>query len=87
MLSNIDKPRGIIIQFTSRRIRDSVWKAEKKSEHLRSHGLRFAEDLSKIDRARRLQLWPAVNEARIQGKSAYFVGGRAFDAGIEINPS
>ncbi|XP_056121133.1 uncharacterized protein LOC130099452 [Rhinichthys klamathensis goyatoka] len=85
-LSNIDKPRGIIIQFTSRVIRDSVWKAAKRSEYLRSHGLRFAEDLSKMDRARRLQLWPAVNEARLQGKPAYFVGGRAFVAGIEINP-
>jgi len=85
-LSNIDKPRGIIIQFISRVIRDSVWKAAKKSEYLRSHGLRFAEDLSKMDRARRLQLWPAVNEARLKGKSAYFVGGRAFVAGIEINP-
>lgn len=47
-LSNINKPRGIIIQVTSRVIRDSVWKAAKKSEYLRSHGLHFAEDLSKI---------------------------------------
>lgn len=84
-LSSVDKPRGIIIQFTSRGIRDSLWKAAKKSEYLKSQGLRFAEDLSKVDRARRLKLWPAVHEARLQGKTAYFVGGRAFVAGTEIN--
>lgn len=81
-----DKPRGIIIQFTSRVTRDAIWKAAKKSEYLQSHGLRFAEDLSKIDRERRLQLWPTVKEARHQGKTAYFVGGRAFVAGTEIFP-
>lgn len=58
---------------------------KRRNEYLKSQGLRFAEDLSKVDRARHLKLWPAVHEARLQGKTAYFVGGRAFVAGTDIN--
>lgn len=78
------KPRGIILQFTSRVYRDAVWKAAKKSAYLRDKGLRFAEDLSKGDREKRNQLWPFVEKARREGKVAYFIGGRAFANGAEI---
>lgn len=64
--SALSDPRGIILQFTSRVFPDAVWKAAKKSAFLRDKRLRFAEDLSKADRERRLKLWPMVKEARLQ---------------------
>lgn len=81
------KPRGIILQFTSRIYRDAVWKAAKKSTFLQNKKLRFAEDLSPAVRERRMQLWPLVAKAREQGKTAYFIGGRAFANGTELSPA
>lgn len=84
---NTTRPRAVIIQFSSRLIRDGVWRAAKSSEFLRVNSLRFSEDLTAFDRERRLLLWPAVENARKQGRKAYFVGHRAFIEGSEINPS
>lgn len=39
-----DKPRPIILQFTSRVHRDTVWKAARNNSYLRDKKLRFAED-------------------------------------------
>lgn len=82
---NDPKPRGVIIQFSSRIQRDAVWKAAKTSRFLRDNGLRFAEDLSKEDRERRNKLWPMIEKARKEGKAAHFAGGRAFINGSEVN--
>lgn len=79
-------PRGIIIQFTSRVSRDAVWKAAKTSSYLRENHLKFAEDLSQEDRSRRAKLWPLIDKARKEGKSAYFVGARGFINGTEVLP-
>lgn len=78
------KPRGIILQFTSRILCDAVWKAAKKSTYLQSNKLRFAEDLSPLIKERRRQLWPLVAKAREQGKTAYFIGGRAISNKTEL---
>ena len=78
--------RSIIIQFTMRHFRDLIWKAAKKSDYLTTRKLRFKEDLSPEDRARRNQLWPCIEKARKDGIPAYFVGARAFIAGKEIKP-
>ncbi len=78
------KPRAIIMQFTSRVIRDALWKAAKKSQFLQDNNLRFAEDLTSLDRERRKSLWPRVREARAAGKMAYYIGARAFIEGVEI---
>ncbi|XP_016117266.1 uncharacterized protein [Sinocyclocheilus grahami] len=83
---NDSKPRGIIIQFTSRFQRDAVWRAAKDSIFLRNNNLKISEDLSQADRERRNQLWPVVEKARKENKRAYFVGGRAFVEGAEIFP-
>ncbi|KAI7791750.1 hypothetical protein IRJ41_006915 [Triplophysa rosa] len=80
------RPRAIIMQFTSRVVRDALWKAAKKSQFLKNNNLRFAEDLTSSDRERRRILWPKVKEARAAGKSAYYIGARAFIDGIEISP-
>lgn len=80
------RPRGIIVQFTSRIYRDAVWKAAKTSSYLQDNHLRFAEDLSREDRERRDKLWPMIDKARKEGKPAYFVGGRGFISGSEVFP-
>lgn len=81
---NSSKPRGIILQFTSRSTRDAVWKAAKNHPFLQEHHLRLAEDLSPADRERRAALWPAIQKARNEGKIAYYFGARAFVDGKEI---
>ncbi|KAJ8004306.1 hypothetical protein DPEC_G00157760 [Dallia pectoralis] len=84
---NDSKPRGIIILFTARFYRDAIWKAAKKNAFLQSHDLRFAENLCPEDIERRNRLWPSIKKAREEGKAAYFVGGRGFVNGSEINIS
>ncbi|KAK5622025.1 hypothetical protein CRENBAI_012152 [Crenichthys baileyi] len=80
------KPRGIIIQFTSRVLRDATWKAAKTSSYLRDNRLRFTEDLSKEDRERLNKLWPMIDKARKEGKPADFLGGRGFISRVEVFP-
>jgi len=82
--SDNKRPRAIIIQFTSRVVRDALWRAAKKSQYLKDNGLHFAEDLTSADREKRKTLWPRVKEARDAGKTAYYVGARAFIEGVEI---
>lgn len=79
-------PRNIIVQFLSRTVRDALWRAAKQSTFLKDNNLRFAEDLTTADRESRRLLWPLVKEARAQGKTAYFIAGRAFVNGTEIFP-
>lgn len=86
-LHQIDsRPRGIILRFISRRLRDVIWKAAKNSVFLQSKGLRFTEDLAKEDGESRQKLWPMIKSAREQGKSTYFVRGRGYINGSEIHP-
>lgn len=80
-------PRNIIIRFSSRPLRDAVWKAAKQSQFLKNNRLRFAEDLTAEDREKRRALWPRIEEARARGDKAYFIAGRAFVNGSEIFPS
>ncbi len=68
------RPRPIIIQFTSRMMRNEVWKRAKSSTYLKANGFLFKEDFSKGDRERRSKLWPLVKQARDAGKTAFFTG-------------
>lgn len=72
------------MQFTSRVVRDALWKAAKKSQFFKDNNLRFAEDLTLSDRERRKSLWPRVKDARAAGKTAYYIGARMFIEGVEI---
>lgn len=81
---NKTTPRNIIIQFSSRTLRDALWKSAKKSTYLKDNNMRFAEDLTAADREQRRLLWPLVKDARAQGKTAYFIAGRAFANGAEM---
>lgn len=78
------RPRAVILLFRSRHIRDLLWKSAKKSSFLKEKKLRFAEDLTAVDKETRNQLWPSVEAARKEGRRAYFVGTRAFLDGKEI---
>ena len=42
-------PRPVIIRFTSRTARDSIWKGSKKNNYLLKNGLQFKEDLTSSD--------------------------------------
>lgn len=83
---NNNQPRGIIMNFTSRIYRDSVWRSAKNSSFLKSKSLKLAEDLSVEDRERRRRLWPTMEQARKDNKPPFFVGGQAFVDGKEIFP-
>lgn len=76
-----ERPRVTIMQFSVRSYRDAIWKAAKNSSYLKESGLRFMEDFSAGDRERRKKLWPEVQKARADGKTAFFVGGRAYIQG------
>ncbi|XP_042626661.1 uncharacterized protein si:ch211-196c10.15 [Cyprinus carpio] len=75
------RPRVTIMQFSIRSYRDAVWKAAKNSSYLKENALRFMEDFSAGDRERRRKLWPEVQKARTEGKTAFFIGGKAFIQG------
>lgn len=81
-----NQPRGVIVRFSSRFYRDAVWRSAKNSGFLKTKNLKLAEDLSAEDREKRKKLWPFVDQARKDGKPAFFVGGRAFVGGKEILP-
>ncbi|KAK7880687.1 hypothetical protein WMY93_032685 [Mugilogobius chulae] len=81
---NERKPRGIILQFSSRTFRDAVWKAAKNNSFLKERHLHFTEDLCAADRGRRAALWPVIEAARREGKIAYYVGPRAYINGKEV---
>ncbi|MEQ2166721.1 hypothetical protein GOODEAATRI_031139 [Goodea atripinnis] len=72
------RPREVIMQFSMRHYRDMIWKAAKQSSFLKTHNLRFKEDFSPEDRQRRNMLWPLVKKAREEGKTAFYIGPRAF---------
>lgn len=77
-------PRATIMLFTSRSTKELLWKKAKKCEFLKNKKLRFGEDLTTMDKDTRNQLWPQVQAARKEGRTAYFVGARAFVEGKEI---
>lgn len=78
------KPRAIIIRFSLRSYRDALWKAAKNHPFLRDNKLRFAEDLSQTTKEARVKFWPEIKKARSEGKSAFYVGARAFNDGREL---
>lgn len=84
MKDNDNRPRGIILQFSSRTYRDAVWKAAKNNTFLKERHLRFTEDLCPADRKTRAVLWPVIEAAREEGKIAYYVGPRAYINGKEV---
>lgn len=82
--SATDRSRLIIVQFTSRSVRDKIWKDAKSSDYLRRNNYRVLEDLSLNMKEERNKLWPLVNQARDEGKRAGFRGAFAYVEGKKI---
>ncbi|CAB1333910.1 unnamed protein product [Coregonus sp. 'balchen'] len=81
---NNERTRAVIILFAFRLARDLIWKKAKDSSFLRDSKLHFGEDLIIMDKEARATLWPLAESTRKEGKSAYFVGPRAYIDGKEI---
>lgn len=86
-IPNSVRPRGIIMKFSLRTVREDLYKAGKTSKYLQDNGLRFALDLTKAEKDRRGELYPTIKKAREDGKTAYYIGARGFIEGVEIFPS
>ena len=54
-----------------------TWKNAKKNDYLKKNNLRFKEDLTAFDKEARNRLWPMIERAKKEGKSAYFAGAKA----------
>ncbi|KAI2647640.1 hypothetical protein H4Q32_030761 [Labeo rohita] len=78
------RQRQMIVQFTMRKYRDKIWKATKNSSVCKNRGLRFVEDLTREDRNARAALWPQIEQARKEGKKAFFRGPHGFIEGRRI---
>lgn len=85
-MPNNVRPRGIIMKFSLRTVKEDLYKAGKTSTYLKDNNLRFALDLTKAEKDCRSELYPTIKKAREDGKIAYYVGARGFVDGIEIFP-
>lgn len=77
-------PRQVIIQFVKKECRNQIWRLSKDCDVCKQAGIRFAEDLTKEDKAAREKLWPRIKEAWDQKKRAYFRGPLSFIEDIQI---
>lgn len=80
-----NRPREVIVLFARRGIRDEIWKRTKDSAVCRDAGIKFAEDLTREDRLARRALWPKIEQARKEGKTAGFRGPFGFINGKRIS--
>lgn len=78
-------PRRIIVRFSYRAHRDQVWAYTKNSEVLKQKNVKILADLTQQVREARAKLWPLVEEARKQNKTAAFSGPFAIIAGKKIS--
>lgn len=83
-----NRHRQVIVLFSKRNIRDDIWKRTKSSAACREAGVRFAEDLTKDDLLARQEMWPKIEQARKEGKTAGFRGPYGYINGkrIEVTP-
>lgn len=78
------KPRQMIVQFTMRKYRDEIWKSTKNSSVCRDHGVHFMEDFTREDRLVHAALWPLIDQARKEGRKAYYRGPFGYIEGKRI---
>lgn len=79
-----NKTRQVIIQFTQRMHRDELWRITKDSAICKEFRIAFIEDLCKADRESRAAVWPKIQQARAEGKRAYYRGGDGYINGQKI---
>lgn len=79
-----NQSRHVIIQFTQRLHRDELWRITKDSAVCKEMRITFIEDLCKADRESRATVWPKIQQARAEGKRAYYRGGSGYINGQKI---
>ncbi|XP_052439387.1 uncharacterized protein LOC127978630 [Carassius gibelio] len=80
-----DRDRPVIIKFSDKSTKELLWNTAIRSKDFCSSNLWFGEDLTAKDKKKRNKLWPQVEAARKEGKTAYFVGAKAIINGKEIS--
>ncbi len=76
--------RQVVILFAKRLVKEEIWRRSKDSQVCRERGVRFAEMLPREDREARRILWPQIEQARKDGKTAYFRGPHGYIEGKQI---
>ncbi|KAJ7983935.1 hypothetical protein DPEC_G00368940 [Dallia pectoralis] len=79
-----NKNRHVVILFARRLVREEIWRRSKDSPVCKERGVRFAEMLPLEDREARKNLWPQIEQARREGKRAYYRGPHGYIEGRRI---
>ena len=69
-----------------RTYRDVIWKNSKGHAVCTEYGIRFTEDLLQVDKDAREAVWPQIQKARKEGKSAYYRGPTGYINHRPIKP-
>ncbi|KAJ7997822.1 hypothetical protein DPEC_G00216120 [Dallia pectoralis] len=79
-----NKNRHVVILFARRLVREEIWRRSKDSPVCKERGVRFTEMLPLEDREARKNLWPQIEQARREGKRAYYRGPHGYIEGRRI---
>ena len=79
-----NKNRHVVILFARRLIKEEIWRRSKDSPVCKERGVRLAEMLPLEDREARKNLWPQIEQARREGKRAYYRGPHGYVEGRQI---
>lgn len=79
-----NRSRHIVVLFIRRLVKEELWRRCKDSLVCREKGVRLAEMLPLEDREARNKLWPQIEQARRDGKRAYFRGPHGYIEGRQI---
>lgn len=76
--------RPLVVLFVRRVIKEEIWRKSKDSPVCKERGVHFAEMMPLEDREARKKLWPQIEQARREGKRAYYRGPHGFIEGQKI---
>lgn len=79
-----NRSRPVMVMFVRRLIKEEIWRSSKDSPVWKERGIRFSEMLPLEDREARKKLWPQMEQARREGKRAYFRGPHGYVEGRKI---
>ncbi|CAM4611535.1 unnamed protein product [Leuciscus chuanchicus] len=79
-----NRSRHVVVLFVRRFVKEELWRQCKDSRVCREKGVRLAEMLPREDREAREKLWPQIEQARRDGKRAYFRGPHGYIEGRRI---
>ncbi|RVE68792.1 hypothetical protein OJAV_G00094970 [Oryzias javanicus] len=72
-----------MVLFARRLVKEEIWRRSKESSVCKERGIRFSEMMPLEEREARKKLWPQVEQARREGKRAYYRGPHAFIEGAD----